>query len=88
MLWELFGGASEGFFIEAGAFDGYHYSVTYPFEAVGWNGLLVEAAPEPAERCARLRRYSKVHHNVLARRGAGGEVGVTVVGPWDLLFLH
>src|SRR5690349_12929921 len=66
MLWELFDGASDGFFIEAGAFDGYHYSVTYAFEAVGWNGLLVEAAPEPVERCARRRRYSKVHHNVLS----------------------
>src|SRR5437867_1880647 len=38
LAWDLFNGKTEGFFIEAGAFDGYHYSATYALEAIGWKG--------------------------------------------------
>src|SRR5258708_7583815 len=43
LAWTLLGQPTNGFFIEAGAFDGYRYSVTYPLETMGWKGLLVEA---------------------------------------------
>lgn len=68
--WQLLGGQLDGFFIEAGAFDGYHYSVTYCLEAVGWRGLLVEALPDAAEQCRQRRQGSRVVHSALSRRGA------------------
>ena len=78
VAWDLFGGRTEGFFIEAGAFDGYHYSVTYPFEAVGWTGLLVEAIPESYARCAQLRTGSRVIHAALSNNSASGETEFNV----------
>jgi FkbM family methyltransferase len=52
---ELFGGAG-GFFVEAGAFDGYTQSNTYYLERFrGWRGILVEPMPELAAE-ARLNR--------------------------------
>lgn len=72
-LWEILGGALEGFFIEAGAFDGYHYSVTYPFEAVGWSGLLVEPLPGPAQLCQARRPHSRTINTALSKTDAAGE---------------
>jgi FkbM family methyltransferase len=79
LLWDLFGGQTEGFFIEAGAFDGVTYSVTYALEAVGWNGLLVEAIPERASACEKARPHSKVVHAALSRRGLKGDTEFTIV---------
>jgi FkbM family methyltransferase len=48
--------ARPGFFVEAGANDGYFESNTYELEReYGWHGVLVEPAPELA-RAARLAR--------------------------------
>jgi FkbM family methyltransferase len=77
--WELLGGQLDGFFIEAGAFDGYHYSVTYGLEVVGWSGLLVEPLPDVAERCKQRRPGSRVVHSALSRRGAAKSATFTVV---------
>ena len=89
LLWDLFGGKTEGFFIEAGAFDGYHFSVTYPFEAVGWSGLLVEAIPEPYQRCAQLRTASRVVHAALSNGSASGETEFTVTAdPFGGMLSH
>lgn len=50
-----------GFFIEAGANDGYEQSNTYYLERrLGWNGLLVEGIPERAAACERQRPNSVV----------------------------
>jgi FkbM family methyltransferase len=70
LAWMLLGGQLEGFFIEAGAFDGYRYSVTYGFEAVGWTGLLVEALPDACDACRQRRPASRVVQAGLSRRGA------------------
>jgi FkbM family methyltransferase len=54
-------GDAPGFFIEAGANDGYQQSNTYFLERhKGWRGLLVEGIPELYERCRRLRSRSTV----------------------------
>ena len=45
LLWDLLGDREHGFFVEAGAYDGYTFSVSYLFECVGWSGLLVEPIP-------------------------------------------
>lgn len=73
-IWDVLGHQTEGFFIEVGAFDGYHYSVTYGLEAMGWNGLLIEALPERAEQCRTRRPHSRVVHSALGRRNATGTV--------------
>lgn len=71
-LWDVLGRQTTGFFIEVGAFDGYHYSVTYALEAIGWTGLLIEALPERAEQCRTRRPDSRVVHAALGRRGSAG----------------
>lgn len=46
-----------GFFIEAGANDGYQQSNTYFLERVlGWKGVLVEGIPELYKRCKSERK--------------------------------
>jgi len=48
-----------GFFVEAGANDGYHESNTYYLENTrGWRGLLIEAIPNLAEICRKVRARS------------------------------
>jgi FkbM family methyltransferase len=73
-IWDVLGQQTQGFFIELGAFDGYHFSVTYGFEAMGWNGLLIEALPGPYEKCRQRRPHSRVVNAALGRRGATGTV--------------
>ncbi|MGE3274324.1 MAG: FkbM family methyltransferase [Vicinamibacterales bacterium] len=77
LIWTLTGGQLEGFFIEAGAFDGYRYAATYALECLGWTGLLVEAIPERAEECRVRRPRSRVVHAALGEI-AGGETTFTV----------
>jgi FkbM family methyltransferase len=56
-------GDRPGFFVEAGAFDGYTQSNTYYLErAQGWRGLLVEAVPMLAREAARERPGSVVRN--------------------------
>ena len=55
-----------GFFVEAGANDGFQQSYTYYFERMrGWSGVLVEPVPELFERCRARRRRSKVFNAAL-----------------------
>jgi FkbM family methyltransferase len=78
MLWDLLGPQLDGFYIECGAFDGLDYSVSYIFDAMGWNGLLVEAIPERAEQCKANRPNARVVHSALARRDSPKEITFTV----------
>ncbi|CAG0968076.1 hypothetical protein PHYC_01093 [Phycisphaerales bacterium] len=56
-----------------GAFDGVSYSTTYAMEAMGWNGLLIEAIPQRYEACRDNRPHSRVVHAALAGPGAGAQ---------------
>lgn len=78
LIYDLFEGKTSGFFIEVGAFDGYDLSVTYGLEAMGWNGLLIEAIPERAEHCRARRPNSRVVHAALSKRGSTGTTTFTV----------
>lgn len=56
----------DGFFIEAGANDGYSQSNTYFLEKkLGWHGVLVEGIPELFEKCRMLRSNSKTFNCAL-----------------------
>ena len=51
----------QGFFIEAGAHDGFFESNTYYLEKIkGWSGLLVEPVPELYLECRRQRPKAQV----------------------------
>jgi FkbM family methyltransferase len=55
-----------GFFVEAGANDGFAQSNTYYLQKLlGWRGVLVEPVPELYERCCRLRAPAQVVHAAL-----------------------
>ena len=64
------GDRQEGFFIEAGAYDGYEFSVSYLFECAGWSGLLVEPLADRAAQAANRRKASRVVTAALSRPGA------------------
>ncbi len=77
LLYELFEGARNGFFVEVGAYDGYSHATTYLLEAIGWTGLLVEALPERAEQARRCRPASRVVHAALGKQGSSGTTTLT-----------
>jgi FkbM family methyltransferase len=55
-----------GFFVEAGANDGYEQSNTYSLERIhGWRGVLVEPVPELARAAERERDASQVFNCAL-----------------------
>jgi FkbM family methyltransferase len=78
LLYELFEGKQDGFFIEAGAFNGVDFSVSFAFEQLGWNGLLVEALPHRAEECRQRRLNSRVCHAALGPPNAPATATFTV----------
>ena len=70
LLWDVVGHRENGFFVEAGAYDGYQFSVSYLFECAGWTGILVEPLADRAAECAERRKASRVVNAALSRPGA------------------
>ncbi len=63
-----------GFFIEAGANDGYTQSNTFYFaRKYGWRGILIEPIPELAAHCELIRPESAVVRCALGSASAQGE---------------
>ena len=81
LLWDLLGDRENGFFVEAGAYDGYTFSVSYLFESVGWTGVLVEPLADRAAECAARRHSSRVVSAALSRPGSPDTATITRV-PW------
>jgi FkbM family methyltransferase len=72
-LWATTFGGAPGFFVEAGANDGFAESNTYWLErARGWSGLLVEPVAHLAEACRRERPGSTVVQAALVGRDLDG----------------
>lgn len=73
---------SNGFFIEAGANDGYSYSNTYFLEHTkGWRGILVEGIPELYRKCVQERKRATVYNCALvSSKFAGSEVKMHYAG--------
>ncbi|MGH2858071.1 MAG: FkbM family methyltransferase [Solirubrobacteraceae bacterium] len=58
-----------GFFVEAGANDGYHQSNTYRLErALGWRGVLIEPVPSLYRAAVRERPGARVFNCALVSR--------------------
>lgn len=65
----------QGYFVEAGANDGYQQSNTYWLEKFrGWRGLLVEPMPELADEARRNRSRSTVVQSALVPPDGRGTV--------------
>jgi FkbM family methyltransferase len=58
LLWQLFTGKRDGFFIEVGAFDGRYLSNSLSFEEQGWTGICVEPNAAFAAMCRKNRPRS------------------------------
>jgi FkbM family methyltransferase len=66
----------DGWFVEAGAYDGFQQSNSYYFARMkGWHGVLIEPLPQLANRCRQRRKESIVISCVL---GAPEDAGNTV----------
>jgi FkbM family methyltransferase len=64
-----------GYFVEAGANDGYTQSNTYYLERVrGWRGLLIEPVPELFEQARRERTASSVQNYALVAPEQSGSL--------------
>lgn len=62
-----------GWFVEAGANDGFHQSNTYHFARFkGWRGVLVEAVPQLAAACRERRPESQVVECALGSQEIAG----------------
>lgn len=58
---EYLGVKKFGYFVEAGAFDGFHWSNTQMLSSLGWRGLLIEPHPVYYEQCReRYATHDKV----------------------------
>jgi FkbM family methyltransferase len=79
ILYNFFGRKNTGFYIELGAYNGVDLSNTYFFEAVGWDGLLIEPDPGLYQQCLLSRPNSKVI-NAAASDRSGSLQFTTAVG--------
>lgn len=79
MILDVLDNQLDGFYIEVGAFDGKHFSVTWMLDAIGWDGLLIEPLPSRAEACRVNRPNAHVEHCALGKRGSSGTLKFTEV---------
>jgi FkbM family methyltransferase len=71
LLRRLFADQAEGFYVDVGANDPVHLSVTKHFSRSGWRGLNIEPAPGPYSRlCADRSRDVNLNVGVAAEAGA------------------
>lgn len=89
VLWRVFRGRTEGFFIEVGAYDGVNLSNTYFLEQMGWRGLLVEPIAELCQHAATARPRSCVIQAACSRKGSAHSARFTLTQNVPVLsFLH
>ena len=74
LLWGLFKGRTDGFYIEIGAFDGIHFSNSYFFEKHGWQGICVEAHPRYFPLCKNNRPEAVCLNNACVGNNSGSTV--------------
>ena len=74
LIWSALGNKLDGFYVEAGAFDGVGISATYALEAIGWRGLLVEPNSESHKRCVTNRPNSRVVRAALSSPENAGKM--------------
>ena len=84
VLAQYFAFKREGTFVEVGGYDGVDLSNSYFFEALGWNGVLVEPNPALFSEYALKRPYS-THYNCAALAGPERSIELSIVEGQDAL---
>jgi FkbM family methyltransferase len=84
-IWEFFGSAEEGIFVEVGANDPKSLSQTWFLEKMGWRGVLVEPLPDLAEALRRERPNSMVFEAAVSAPEKTGEADFHVAGAFSSL---
>lgn len=79
LLAEHFADRREGFYVEVGAYDGVTGSATSYFDQIGWQGILVEADPDLAERCRNVRPRAQTFNCAAVGPGAPPAVHFEIV---------
>jgi len=74
LLWQLFQGQSDGFYVDIGAFDGIHLSNSYSFELAGWAGICVEPHPRYFPLCRDNRKAATTIQAVCTGAAGTGSV--------------
>lgn len=87
-VWEFFGFAEEGYFVEVGANDPKSLSQTWFLERMGWQGVLVEPLPERCEALRRDRPKSKVFEVAVSAPEKTGEADFYVKDVFSSLERH
>lgn len=77
-VWEFFGRARDGFFVEAGANHPITLSQTYLLETQGWKGVLVEPVPECVELLRQHRPRSKIFAKALGAPEQRGPLKIVI----------
>jgi FkbM family methyltransferase len=72
-IWEFFGCAEEGIFVEVGANAPKNLSQTWFLEKMGWSGVLVEPLPDRCEALRRERPNSNVFEVAVSAPEKTGE---------------
>jgi FkbM family methyltransferase len=81
LVWEMFGHAREGVFVELGAHHPTHISQTYLLETQGWHGVLVEPQPRLAALLRESRPRSKVFEYAVAAPGQAVQAYLAIPSP-------
>jgi FkbM family methyltransferase len=81
LVWEMFGRAREGAFVEIGAHHPTHISQTYLLETQGWHGVLVEPQPRLAALLRESRPRSKVFEYAVVAPGRDSQAYLAIPSP-------
>lgn len=77
--WDILDHQLEGNYVEVGGFDGKTFSVTSVFDAMGWDGVLIEPILHQHAKSIRNRPNASHVHAAIGNRHAFGEVEFTEV---------
>jgi FkbM family methyltransferase len=80
-VWAAFGFQRRGCFVDVGANDPRRNSLTFPLEAMGWRGVLVEPLRACYERLVAERRGARVVHCACVAPGQTGKVTLYATHP-------
>src|SRR5262245_11222193 len=74
LVWQFFGGRTDGFFVDIGANDPQRGSQTWMLEERGWRGILIEPQAQLCERLRQGRPRSQVFQVACGAPGAPSEM--------------
>lgn len=80
ILYYLFNGKKDGFYIDVGAFDGIEISNTYIFDQMGWKGICFEAHPEIFKKLEKNRTDNSILYNMAVSDNSKKDVDFWIKG--------